>query len=322
MRRREFITLVGGAAAWPLGVRAQQPRIWRLGYLSGASLTDPLTLLLIEVLRLKLRDLGYVEGQNLIFDVRTAERDFSRLPGLAAELVALRPDAILVTATPAAAAAQRATSTIPVVMSPVADPIGYGLVKSLAKPGGNITGVSIMSVDLSAKSLEFLRALVPTVDRIAVLLSGNPVHPLLLKQVEAAAQPLGIAVVPVTVKLPSDLDSAFLAMAKERCNGLVVLADYVNTAIPPLAARARLPAIYQLAEFVRFGGLLGYGPNLPDHFRRGAVFVDKIFKGAKPADLPVEQPTKFDLSVNLKTAKALGLTVPPTLVALADEVIE
>ena len=321
--RRKFISLLGGgAAAWPLAARAQQSRIWRLGYLSGTSGTNLAATGGVDVLRLKLRDLGYVEGQNLILDMRTAEWDFSRLPALAAELVALRPDAIVVTATPAAAAAKRATSTIPIVMSPVADPIGSGLVNSLANPGGNITGLSIMSADISGKSLEFLRVLVPTANRVAVLMSTNPVHPSLLKEVEAVALTLGLAIVPVTARLPSDLDSAFSTMTEKRCNGLVVLADYVNPTIPPLAAQARLPTIYQLAEFVRYGGLLGYGPSLADFYRRAAVFVDKIFKGAKPADLPVEQPTKFDLLVNLKTAKALDLEVPDKLLAIADEVIE
>src|SRR5262249_28330211 len=322
VKRREFITLLGGATAWPLAARAQQSRIWRLGYLSGSSATDTAVGGFVDALRLTLRDLGYVEGQNLIFDIRTAERDFSRLPGLAAELVALRPNAIVATATPAASAAKRATSTIPIVMSAVADPIGSGLVNSLAKPGGNITGLSIMSADISAKSLEFLRVLVPSADRVAVLMSANPVHLSLLKEVEAAALTLGLAIVPVTAKLPSDLESAFATMTKQRCNGLVILADYVNPAIPRLAAQARIPTIYQLAEFVRYGGLLGFGPGIPGLFRPAAGFVGKIFKGAKPADLPVEQPTKFELVINLKTAKALGLNVPPTLLAIADEVIE
>jgi putative ABC transport system substrate-binding protein len=270
-----------------------------------------------------LRDLGYVEGRNLILDVRTANGDFSRLPHLAAELVALQPDVIAAGATPALAAAQRATSSIPIVTGGVGDPIGSGFIKSLAKPGGNITGISLMSTDLSAKSLEFLTTLVPQARRIAALKSANPVHATLINELYAAAQRLRLTVVPVTALLPSDLDDAFATMAKEGCDGLVVLADpRIIARIPDLAAKARLPAIYQLSEFAKLGGLLGYGPNLDDLWRRAAIYVDKILKGANPAELPVEQPTKFDLAINLQTANALGLTVPPTLIALANEVIE
>jgi putative ABC transport system substrate-binding protein len=325
MRRREFITLVGGAATigWPIAASAQQTRIWRLGYLSGSSEADPVAVGLFEIFKRKMQDLGYVEGQNLILDVRRAEGNLAELPNLAAQLVALHPDAVVANATPAVSAIRRATSKIPIVMGPTADPIGSGFIKSLAKPGGNITGVSIMSADLAPKSLEFLRLLVPTVTRIGVLMSANPVHALLLKQVQEAAQPLGLKTVPVTAKLPADLDGAFSVLSKEHCDGVIVLADarFIPT-IPNLALQARLPTIYQFADFAKLGGLLGYGPNLADLLSRAAVFVDKIFKGADPADLPVEQPTKFDLFINLKAAKALGLNVPPTLLALADEVIE
>jgi putative tryptophan/tyrosine transport system substrate-binding protein len=186
----------------------------------------------------------------------------------------------------------------------------------------NITGISATSADLAPKCLEFLRTLVPTAKRIAVLMSANPVHPTLLKQIEAAAQTMGYTIIPVTAKLRSDLESAFSTMSQKHCDGLIVLADIVVATIPSFAARARLPTVYQLAEFAKLGGLLGYGPNLTEVYRLAAVFVDEIFKGANPADLPVEQPTKFDLFINLKAAKALDLAIPPTLLALADEVIE
>jgi putative tryptophan/tyrosine transport system substrate-binding protein len=322
MRRREFIALLGNAAAWPLAARAQQSRIWRLGFLSPGLATDVVALGLYDTFKQKLLDLGYVEGQNLVLDVRRAGGDFSKLPGLAAQLVALRPDAIVASTTPAVSASQHATSTIPIVMGPTADPIGSGFIKSLAKPAGNITGVSIMSADLAPKSLEFLRALVPTAKRIAVLMTADPVHPTLLKPIEAAAQTTGFTIIPVTAQLPSDLESAFSTMSQEHCDGLIVLAAPINPTIPSLAARARLPTIYQVPEFAKLGGLLGYGPDIIEVMRQAAVFVDRIFKGANPADLPVEQPTKFDLFINLKAAKALDLTIPPTLLALADEVIE
>jgi putative tryptophan/tyrosine transport system substrate-binding protein len=274
---------------------------------------------------LRLRELGYVEGGNLILDARECEGDFSLLPGLAAELVALRPDVIFATATPAVSAAQRATSSIPIVMGPTGDPIGSGFVKSLAKPGGNITGLSLMSTDLSAKSLEFLMELVPSARRIAALRSSNPVHAALINELYAAAQGLGLTIVPVTAVHASDLDDAFATMKKANCDALIVLADPVTSVterIPDLAAKARLPAAYQLSTFAKLGGLLGYSPNIADLYRRGADYVDKILKGANPAELAVEQPTKFELAINLTAAKALGLTVPLTLLVLADELIE
>jgi putative ABC transport system substrate-binding protein len=324
LRRRKFITLLGGAAvAWPLAARAQQARVWRVAVLFPLSVSDVISAINFAAFQTKLRELGYIDGQNLVLDVRRAEGDFSRLPALAAELVALRPDVILAVATPAVSAARRATSSIPIVMGPTADPIGSGFIKSLARPGGNITGVSVMSADLSGKSLEFLAALLPDARRIAVLRSANPVHTVLLEEVRTAAQGLGLAIVPVIASTAADLDAAFATMAKERYDGLVVLADArLSARIPELAAAARLPAIYQFREFANLGGLLGYGPNLAELFRRAAVYVDKILKGADPADLPVEQPTRFELVVNLNTAKALGLEVPPTLLARADEVIE
>jgi len=324
MKRRAFMTLLGGTlAAWPIAARAQQSKVWRVGCLLSGSGSDLLGDINFEAFRLKMRELGYVEGQNLVLDVQGAGGDFSRLPTLAAELVALRPDAIFAIATPAVSAAQRATSSIPIVMGPTADPIGSGFVKSLAKPGGNITGVSLMSADLSAKSLEFLTEIVPNAKNVAVLRSPNPVHNVLLDEIGAAARGRGLTIFSIMAATPSDLDAAFASISKDKYDALVVLADPRLTArIPELVAEVGLPAIYQFREFAMRGGLLGYGPNLPELFRRAAVYVDRIFKGARPADLPVEQPTKFELVINLRTAKALGLTVPPTLLARADEVIE
>jgi putative ABC transport system substrate-binding protein len=325
MKRREFITLLGGAAAWPVAARAQQPRVWRIGYLVAASPTVGLPRAYLDAFRLRLSELGYVEGRNLIIDVRGVEGDYSLLPNLAAELVALRPDVIFAAATPAVSAAHRATSSIPIVMGPTADPIGSGFIQSLAKPGGSITGLSLMATDLSAKSLDFLRILVPRGRRIAALQSANPVHVTLINELHAAASGVGLSIVPVTYTGPSDLDDAFASMAKAACDALIVLADPINPVtarIPGLAAKARLPTIYQISTLAKVGGLLAYGPDIADLYRRAAMYVDKILKGANPAELPVEQPTKFDLLINLTAARALGLEIPPTLLALADEVIE
>jgi ABC-type uncharacterized transport system substrate-binding protein len=326
MHRRDFITLLGGAAAWSLAARAeQQSRVWRVGYLFAGSSVSVLGRTYVDAFLLKMRELGYTEGRNLIVDVKGADEDYSALPIMAAELVAMHPDVIVAGATMAVSAAQRATSSIPIVMGSAADPIGSGFIKSLAKPGGNITGLSPMSMDLSAKSLEFLTELVPSAKRIAVLKSSQPVHDVLIERLSAAAQPLGLVLHSFTALLPAELDNAFAAMAKAACDAVVVLPDpitLVNATVPSIAAKVRMPAIYQVSGIARVGGLLGYGPDISDLYRRAAVYVDKIIKGANPAELPVEQPTKFDLLINMKAAKELGLEIPPTLLARADEVIE
>lgn len=325
MRRREFITHLSGAAAvWPIAARAQQPsRICRVGYLSHARLTD-LARALLEAFRLRLHELGYVEGRNLILDVRRADEDLTRLPGLAAELVSLRPDVIVAIFAPGTAALQKATSSIPIVMLSVTDPVGNGFIKSLAKPGGNITGLANMLLDRSGKSLELLRLIVPGAKRIAVLMSPNPTHALLIQDIHALAQTWGLSIVPVTAIAEADLEEAFEKMATEKCDALLVLSETRVTTkrLVDLAAKARLPAVYQVSAFARMGGLLSHGIDFVDLWRRGADYVDRILKGAAPAELPVEQPTKFELRVNLKTAKALGLTVPDSILVLADEVIE
>jgi len=324
MRRRELVTTFGTAAAvWPIAARAQQPsRIWRVGYLSPEPPTD-LTRALFGAFRLRLQELGYVEGRNLIVDVRRADGGPARLAGLAAELVSLRPEVIVAVGTLATSAAQKATASIPIVMLPVTDPVGSGFVKSLAKPGGNITGLSIMAADLTAKCLELLLLVMPGATRIAVLMSANPVHASQLKEIRSLAPTWGLTVVPVTAVAEADLEGAFEKMGTEKCDGLIVLSDTRSPRrIVELAAKTRLPAIYQLSTFVRMGGLLSYSPDVVDLWRRGADYVDRVLKGAAPAEMPVEQPTKFVLHINLKTAKALGLTIPDSLLVRADEVIE
>jgi putative ABC transport system substrate-binding protein len=327
MKRRTFITLLGGAAAvWPMAARAQQPsRMWRVGYLSSAPATN-FTNALFGAFRLRLQELGYVEGRNLILDVRRADRDIARLPGLAAELVALRPDVIAAVTVAALAAAWKAASSIPIVMMSVTDPVGSGFVKSLAKPGGNITGPASKTGDfLTDKWLELLLLVVPRAKRIAVLRTHHPYHAAQVEEIHAAAQTLGLSIVAVTAIAPVDFEEAFEKFGTEKCDGLIVLPG-PNVAhfrrIVDLAAKTRLPAIYPLSVFVPMGGLLSYSLDFVDHFRSGAMYVDKILKGAAPADLPVEQPTKFELLVNLKTAKALGLTIPDSILVRADEVIE
>jgi putative ABC transport system substrate-binding protein len=319
MRRREFITFLGAAAAWPLAARGQQGRSWHVGYLSVSTATgNPY----FEAFKDGLRSLGYIEGQNLVLHSRGAQGDVTRLPGLMQELVALRPDVITVVATPAAAAAHRANPTIPIVMLAVTDPVASGFVRSLARPEGNVTGISHMSLDVTAKALEILRAIAPHITRIAVLMSLNPIHPAQVREAEIASQVIGATIVPVIAKSPDEFDKAFSTVKQEKCQAVIVLADGLYLDLIELAKKARLPTLYQMSEFVRAGGLISYGPDFHALFRRGASYVDKILKGAKPADLPVEQPTKFELVINIRTAKALAIDVPPSLLALADEVIE
>jgi putative tryptophan/tyrosine transport system substrate-binding protein len=326
MRRREFIAALGSAAAWPLTAHAQQQtdKVWRVGYLSAASATNNVAVAVLDDFRLKLNELGYVEGRNLDLYVRRANDDYDRLPGLARELVSLAPNVIVGAANIATLALQRATSSIPIVMTASSsDPIGSGLVKSLAKPGGNITGVSNQGVDLTAKTLELLHVAVPNAKRIAVLMSANPGHESIVKEAYLAAGALGITIIPVTARTLDDLGNAFAKMHSESCDALFVAADArINRRIVELANEWRLPAIYQFGDFVDMGGWLSYGPDFHDSWRKAAVYVDRILKGANPADLPVEQPTKFELEINLKTSKLLGLTIPDSILARSDKVIE
>ncbi len=322
-RKAALTVLAFALLGAPLPADAQQPsKVTRIGYLSPAPDTP-----LLEAFRQGLRDHGWVEGQNIAIEVRSAEGKYERLPELAAELVRLKVDVIVASTTPAALAAQHATTTIPIAIGFVADPIGSSLVASLARPGGNITGWTHLGRELRGKYVELLKEAVPGATRIGVLWNpANPIHGPSLKNVEAAAQVLKVQLHPVGVQDPKELESAFSALARKHVEALVVLPDGMFLAqgdrIIALAARSRLPAMYGIMELAKAGGLMGYGVNFPDMYRHGASFVDKILKGAKPADLPIEQPTKFELVVNLKTAKALGLTIPQSLLIRADEVIQ
>jgi putative ABC transport system substrate-binding protein len=324
MRRRAFITLLGGAAAWPFTVRAQRSpgKIWRIAWLSPAFLDGAVDRAVLGTFVAEMRQFGYIEGSNLVVDSRGAEGKAERLLPLATELVALSPDVIVAIATPAIAAAQRATSSIPIVMCPATDPIGSGFVKSLARPGGNITGVANMYGDAVGKTVELLHTILPKATRVAVLMSSNPTHPQQYELVEAAVRSLGLSAVPVLAPTPADLEQAFDKMAQERCDALFVLADPVRQTIVSLAASKKIPAIYQYSAMVELGGLASYGAGLPPMFRKAAHYVDKIFKGANPAELPVEQPVGFELVLNLRTAAALGLNIPDTVIVRADKVIE
>lgn len=325
MKRREFITLLGGAAAsWPPTALAQQSaaKVWRVAYLYPGALDNPPDRALFDAFRTEMRELGYTEGKNLVIDNRDAGGKTERLPSLVSELIALRPDVIVAVATLAIAAAQHATSTIPIVMAPATDPVGSGFIKNLAHPGGNITGMANMFGDAIGKSVELLHAIAPSAKRIAVLMSTNSTHPQQYELVEAAAKTFGIAVVPVMAPTPGDLEQAFDRIRLENCDALFVLADPTRPTIVSLAAKTKIPTIYQFSSFVVLGGLASYGPELKPIYRKVAQYVDKIFKGADPAEVPVEQPVAFELAINLKTAAALGLSIPDAVLARADKVIE
>ena len=319
MRRRDFVTFVAHAAAFGPGIALGQQsigKVWRVAYL------QPTGGALFDVFRAEMRELGYVEDKNLVIDRRNAEGKAERLPSLVSEMVARRPDVIVAVATPAIAAAQHVTSTIPIVMAPATDPVGSGFIKSLARPGGNITGVANMFGDAIGKSVELLHAIVPSAKRIAVLMSANPTHPQQYELTTMAARALDLAVVRVVAPTPDDLEQAFDSMRQENCDALFVLADPIRPKIVSLAAKTKMPAIYQFSSFVGLGGLASYGPDLEPIYRKVAQYVDKIFKGANPAELPVEQPVVFEFALNLKTAAALGLTIPDNLIARADKIIE
>ena len=325
MRRRTFMALLAGAAAWPVAARGQQPtgNIRRLGVLQPGAPPEPL----VEAMRERLRELGYREGHDIVLEFRWAEGKFERLSQLAAELASLKVDVITTLSTPVAIAARKATTTIPIVFTGVGDPVGAGVVPSLARPGGNATGISLLATELAPKRLEILREIVPDMSPVAMLWNDtNPGMVLRAREAQDAAAKLHVTIQSVGVHDLVDFDSAFATIENGRTNALLVLVDPFTLQhrkrIVDFAAQRRLPAIYEAREFVQSGGLICYGPSLLAMQRRAAEYVDKIFKGAKPADLPVEQPTKFELVINLKTAKALGLDIPPTLLARADEVME
>ncbi len=323
MRRREFITLLGGAAAWPLTARAQQQhaKLPRMGFLGLAPEFSG-----VEALLAGLRDLGYIEGTNIIIEWRWAEK-VDDLPRLAADLVHLRVDVIFAPSSTFVEAARQATTTIPIVFGVHADPVGLGHVASLARPGGNVTGMSMLLTELAAKGLEMMTEAVPQVRRIGILWNPTtPSHPRALKAIEAASEKLGIELRVVPAQTLEDFDGAFSKMTQEFVGGFLPVASplIVGQAAPlaRLALKHRLPGMFPFKENVEAGGLMSYGADRNDLYRRAAGYVDKILKGTKPAELPVEQASKYQLVINLKTAKALGFKVPPTLLARADEVIE
>ena len=325
--RRAFLaTLAGGVLAAPRIADAQQPgKVYRLGYLSAGSgtLRSPYT----TAFRQGLRELGWVEGQNIVIEYRWAEGRFDRLPDLAAELVRLKVDVIVGVPTSGALAAKNATRTIPIVGVSLTDPVGLGLIASLARPGGNVTGVSYsVGTDIFGKDLELLREVVPKVRRVAVLSNPDgPAQPLTISNIKGAAQSLGLQLLLLEARGPGDFDGAFAAMTRERVGALLVVTDPVfiphRARLVNLAAKNRLPSIFSQRADVEAGGLMSYGPNFADMYRRAATYVDKILKGARPADLPVEQPTKFELVINLKAAKQIGLTIPQSVLYRADRVI-
>ena len=325
MDRRVFLaTAAAGVVAMPAVARAQQPaKVPRLGHLSLRSGPDELD----EAFTQGLRELGHVEGRSIALEYRWAGGKAERLPELAAELVRLKVDLIVAVGTLCAEAAKLATSGIPIVFVGVGDPVGSGLVASLGRPGGSVTGLTILSTELAGKRLQILRELLPRANRVALLVHRpSSTTPLLMREMRAASQQLGIQIAAQEIDTASDLPSAFAAMQRERAQGLVVQQSPITVdnarRIAELATQHRLPAIYARRDFAEAGGLISYGPNGVAMYRRVAAYVDKILKGAKPADLPVEQPTAFELVINLKAAKALGLTIPPALLVRADQVIQ
>jgi putative tryptophan/tyrosine transport system substrate-binding protein len=326
MRRREFITLLGGAAAaWPLAARAQQPwKLQTIGF-SGQS-TRSAESEFVAAFTQRLRELGWIEGRTITIEYRWSEGRAERFVQIATEFVRLKVDVIVTSGTPQVLATKQATSVIPIVFARVGDPVAFGIVASLGRPGGNATGLSSQSDDLAGKRLELLREVVPSLRRVAILANvGNPISVMELSEVQAAARTLGLEFDALEIRRAEDIAPAF-EVIKGRAEALYVcpdgLVDANKIRINTSALGARLPAMHGYREYVEAGGLMSYGANLPDLYRRSADYVDKILRGANPGNIPVEQPTKFDFIINLTTAKALGLEIPHTLIARANEVIE
>jgi putative ABC transport system substrate-binding protein len=323
MRRRTFIAALGGAAAWPLAARGQQPaKPVVIGILSAAG---DFHNSLFNAFRQELRKLGYIDGRNAMFEFRSADGDFPRLPKLAVELVRMPVDIILTDGPPAALAAKEATRTIPIVMATVGDPIKQGIVDNIARPGGNITGFTLLSSELSSKRFDLLKDIYPAMGRVGVL--WNPVNSLpQFSATQEAGGRLGVAIESVQSKSPDTIANAIDEIARHGASALIVLPDGLfwnhRKVVIGRAAVHGLPAIYPEREYADDGGLAAYGPSVSENFRRAAGYIDRILKGTKPADLPIQQPTKFELVINLKTAKALGLTVPNNVLVAADDVIE
>ena len=326
--RRRLVIALGTGALWaPLACFAQQQRsqVARIGLLEADSASGSATLR--EALIAGLRDVGLVESKNIIIEYRWAEGKYERLPGLAAELVQIKVDVIVAGGTPAVQAAKQATTSIPIVMVRVGDPVGSGFVASLSRPGGNITGLSNIIVEVASKYVELLRAAVPKLSRVTVLVNPtNPIHPDYLKSVQATEKTNTVIISPIQASTSSQIEAAFGAMKQERAEALIVLGDPFFSSQAPriaeLAVQLRLPTMFWTRGPVASGGLMSYGQRNAEHYYRAATYIDKILKGAKPGDLPVEQPMKFELVINLKTAKAIGLTIPQQLLLQADKVIE
>ena len=321
MRRREFITLLGGAAAaWPLAARAQQPKVPRVGVLVVGS-PDPGPFW--RLFREGLRDLGYIDGQTILFEFRSAGGKAGLLPELAADLVRFKVDIIVTWQTPTVQAAKQATREIPIVMADSGDPVGTGLIASLARPGGNVTGMAGVTAELAGKSVELIRDMMPSARRVAVLANAtDPFRKPFLEQIQLAARTVGVSIQPIMIGGGEEFDAAFPRMSKERIDAVIVQPSLPTRRAAEPALKHRLPAVSVPRWFAEEGGLMSYSPRQADLYRQAAVYVDKILKGAKPADLPVQQPTRFELVINLKTAKALGLTIPPSVLVRADEIIQ
>ena len=328
IRRRDIISLLGGAAAWPLAARAQQTaRARTIGFLLPGGSHTRVVRGQLETFRQALKEYGWIEGQNISVEYRFAEGKEDALAEIAAELVRLRLDVIVAEGTAAIRAAKTVTQTIPIVMATSTDPVGNGLVASLHRPGGNVTGPSLQTAELAGKRLQLLTEIVPGLGRVVVL--SNPLNPSIaaaVEQTKAAAQSLGVEIHVVEVPGPDQFESAFAAVRRARAGALIVLPDPMLYGQHPrmvtFATASHLPALFPEKEVVEAGGLIAYGPSIPASFRRAARYVDKILRGAKPADLPVEQPTTFELTVNLQTARAIGVTIPTSILVGADEVIE
>jgi putative ABC transport system substrate-binding protein len=327
-RRQVLIALGLGMLAGPRVILGQQPgRVWRVGFLALRHVDLVDTDYYYGPFRQGMRELGYVEGRNLAIEWRSAEGKAERLPALAAELVQLKVDVIVTAGTPAASAAQKATSTLPIVMATTVDPVGSGFVKSLSHPATNMTGLSNLTLDIGPKTLEIMVSMVPKLSLVAVLVNpANPAHAAILKSTQNSAQKLNVKVLPVEARTAQEIERAFSVMARERAGAVIVAIDAFfiqqGRQIADLAAKHRLPSMSGSREYVEAGGLMSYGQNLADNYRRAATYVDKILKGAKPGDLPVEQPTTFELFINRRTAKAIGLAIPQELLLRADRVIE
>jgi len=325
MRRREFILALGGAAACPLAARAQQSLPALIGFFNAGAAS--ILKQEIDAFRAGLRNLGYIEGRDVRLEYRFADGDLDKLPALAAELVQLNPSIIVSSPVPANLAIAKATSTIPIVTASGADPVAFGLVKSLSHPGGNVTGLTNFAEELASKQIDLLRELLPGLARLAVLVNvANPLHVPQWRETQAAAAQAAIALVPFELRSADQFEEAFAKFARERADALLVQPDVTfgtyRRHIADLALAARLPTIFFIRQSAEDGGLMSYGPDQVESYRRAATYVDKILKGAKPQDLPIERPTKIELVINLKTAKTLGLDVPDRLLARADEVIE